>query len=328
MTAGTTKVKFHKGLQSYKAYELSKEIGREPGQTSVIVTATEKGAEAFKTDLEFFTAGRAKGEVCLFPAPDFIPYLHLNSQPDIWIDRLKILHKLAANKPLVVVMSIGAYLRKPPPKWIFKKYERQFNQHDIIVRDEFAAWLTEAGYINQPIVEDEGSFSMRGGIIDIFSPTTDRPVRLELDGDEIATIRTFDPLTQRSTFLVNSFTLIPVRNVILNEETKKHALGLLKNLCDENNIKPTERRGLAESIEHNFYSSAFETLMPIFYEGQTSFTDYISNNAKIHFSDEIEVKFEAEKLFEKLRKAHEEAKHIEKIVRPEELYDSYDRTNY
>jgi len=309
-------------LNSYKAYQLVKEWAREK-KTVVYITADERSARQFETDLRFFTSGRTKGEVCLFPPPDILPYLHLIPQPDIWIDRLKILYKLACGENLAVIAPVGSFLRKCPPKWIFEKLTRKIDLHDLIERDELSMWLTEAGYINQPIVEDEGNFTVRGGIIDIFPPTLDRPVRLELDGDEVASIRTFDPVTQCSTYAINSFTLIPGRNVILGDETKGRALSQLKELCDANDIKPTERREFAESVENNFYSASIETLMPLFYEKVASLKDYLPADTKIFLDDDIEVSAAADKLFEKLRTAYSEARHIEKIVRPEELYDEY-----
>ena len=306
-------------MSSFKAYYLAKEQARE--KTLLVVTATEKTAGAFVSDLEFFSAGRAKAEVCLFPPPDVVPYTRLVIEPDIWIDRLRILYKLYLGKPLAIVAPIHAILRRSPPKWIFQKYCRTIRLHDTLDRNELTRFLMEAGYINQPLVEDEGTFGFRGGIVDIFSPAMDRPTRLELDGDEIVSIRTFDPSTQKSSFGISSLTIIPARNVILNEETKARMIGSLKSLCDKYEIKSSERRELAEAIEHGFYAPAVDTLMPLFYEKTASIVDYLSENAPIYGDDEIEVNAEAEKLMLRLKDAHAAASHIEKIVGPEELYD-------
>lgn len=314
-------MKFDIVLVGILAYQLAKKWISAAGKTIVFVTATDVEAETLKNDIEFFTTGRVKGEVCLFPAPDAIPYTHLTTQPDIWIDRLKILYKLSRNENLAIVTPIQSILRKCPPKWIFQKYTRTINLHDLIDRDELAQWLTEAGYLNQPLVEDEGTFSVRGGIFDVFSPILDRPVRCEFDGDEIVSIRTFDPSTQKSSFSTSAFTLIPARNVILNEETKKSALSRLKDLCDKNDVKTTERREFAESIEHSFYAQAVETLLPIFYEKIDSFENHLPENTQIFFTDDIEIETERDKLFHRLGNAHSLAKHIEKIIKPDELYD-------
>ncbi len=305
---------------SIRAYQIAKEWLRAPGKTIVFVTADDRSAAKLKTDLEFFTAGRVSGEVCLFEAPDVIPYTHLTSQPDIWMDRLRILYKLAKGDPLAIVAPVASILRTLPPPWIFDKYHRTIHQHDTVDTAELARFLTECGYINQPIVEDEGAFSIRGGIIDLYSPSMDRPVRCELDGDEISSIRTFDPATQRSSFSINSFSVVPARNIVLNEETKARALSKLKPLCDENNIKPTERRELSESIEHGFYAQAIETLMPLFYEELSSLSDFLPKGTKVFVDDEIEITAQTEILFKRLNDAHASAKHIERIVAPDQLY--------
>jgi len=307
---------------SIRAYRLAKEIAREPKRTIAVVTPTESLAKSFANDLNFFISGRAGGEVCLFPEPDAIPYTHLTTQPDIWIDRLRILNKLYSGDVLYLTTSIQSFLRKCPPPSIFERYKKTIYLHDLVDCDELSKFLIECGYINQPLVEDEGAFSIRGGIIDIFSPAMERPVRIDLDGDEVASLRTFDAVTQRSSFSISSFAIMPARNVVLNDETKARALGQLKDLCDKNDIKPTERREFAEGIEHNFYAQATETLMPLFYDHVSGLSEQLPKNSGIYIYDDIEVATEKDKLFKRLREARENAKHIERIVAPEMIYEA------
>lgn len=82
---------------AFGAYEVARDWLRGPDKTVLVITSTEKSAETFKDDLEFFTTSRTKGDVCLFPSPDTIPYLRLTPQHDIWIDRLRFLYKLKKN---------------------------------------------------------------------------------------------------------------------------------------------------------------------------------------------------------------------------------------
>ncbi len=308
-------------MRSFLAYRLATEWSASPRRTIVVVTPDEKSASSIKADLEFFTTGRLKAEVCEFLTPDALPYTHLTCQPDIWVDRLRLLHKLWQKEPIAIIAPLGAVLRKLPPPSIFSKHKRIVRLHDRISIEELSAWLVEAGYINQPLVEDEGAFSTRGGIIDIYSPTLDRPVRCELDGDEITSIRTFDPSTQRSSFSISEFELIPARNIVLTEQSKELLNSRLKDRCDTHEIKASERREFAEGIANNFYGPATETLMPLFYNKCASLSDYLPEETLVYLDDEISLDSARKKLFDRLQSAREAAKHIEKIIAPDELFD-------
>src|SRR5262249_62349658 len=90
-------------------------------------------------------------------------------------------------------------------------------------RDAFLRRLADMGYQSSPLVEDLGTFSARGGIVDVFCPLYPRPLRLELFGDTVESLRLFDPATQRTAELLQEATLIPARAVLFTAATQRAA---------------------------------------------------------------------------------------------------------
>jgi len=145
--------------------------------------------------------------------PDALPYEVLPRDPATAAPRLNILHRLATARDEgvcpVVIASAGGLMRPVMPVEELRRHTThlrvgtRFNERERLA--EWIAW----GYTTEPLVEQPGQLSRRGGIIDIFPPTVDSPVRIELFGDEIESIRQFDPATQRSSGRVDRVAIIP-----------------------------------------------------------------------------------------------------------------------
>ena len=113
-------------------------------------------------------------------------------------------------------------LYKLPPRQHFANACRTLNLNDEIDPDEVAATLMRNGYQNVELVEVKGEFARRGDILDVYPLTTNTPVRIEFFGDDIDTIRTFDPISQRSTASIQSVTLTPLREVLADAISIDH----------------------------------------------------------------------------------------------------------
>lgn len=145
-------------------------------------------------------------EVCLFtdascarfPAWETAPTA--GGQADvIWGDRLRLLKQLwRSTPPRVVVTSIQALLQPVPPEPVLAEHTRRLAPGEQLALEELCAWLVQQGFHNTPAVTLPGEFSRRGGIVDIFPWDAELPVRIELFGDQVESLRTFDPGTQRS----------------------------------------------------------------------------------------------------------------------------------
>ena len=125
-------------------------------------------------------------------------------------DRMRCLERLLQRERSIVVTTTQAMLYKLPPRQHFADACRVLNLGDEIDPDDVAAMLIRGGYQSVELVEVKGEFARRGDILDVYPLTTDTPIRIEFFGDEIDTIRTFDPISQRSTASIQSVTLTPL----------------------------------------------------------------------------------------------------------------------
>ena len=137
-------------------------------------------------------------------------------------DRMRCLERLLQRERSIVVTTSQAMLYKLPPRQHFADACSVLNLGDEIDPDDVAAMLIRGGYQNVELVEIKGEFARRGDILDVYPLTTDTPVRIEFFGDEIDTIRTFDPISQRSTESIQSVTLTPLREVLSDDISVDH----------------------------------------------------------------------------------------------------------
>jgi transcription-repair coupling factor (superfamily II helicase) len=152
--------------------------------TLLIVLAHQADIPAWSDELHTFRGQRP----LVFPAEEQNPG-----------SRLKVLQALrSGSSPRIVLASIASLIFPVPTPEELSRRARQFRVGDTLDPDEFAAWLVDRGYKRLDAVEYPGEFARRGGLIDVFPPDADLPLRFELLGDEIESIRRFTPQTQRS----------------------------------------------------------------------------------------------------------------------------------
>lgn len=167
-----------------------------------------------------------------FPAWEALPGDNLTPSPDIVGDRYRALKDISSsNQPHIILTSLQACLQRvlPPPS--FKKLFLTIQLGDLQSTEMLSEQLTSMGYRRQPIASDKGEFAIRGGIVDIFPVSTPDPYRIELFGDEVESIRTFDPVGQKSVQKVSSVDIPPAQEVefIQQSETTSTLLDYLGN---------------------------------------------------------------------------------------------------
>ena len=159
-------------------------------------------AEEVARDLRFFlgeeAAGSALGKrVHVFPAWDVPPFSPTSPSAETVAQRIEGLWHLAQTPNPVVIASADAMLQRVVSPEVLRRAVSYLVQGDELDLDAFAARLVDWGYRRRPLVEERGDFAVRGGLVDVFATGSDDPVRLELLGDVIESIRAFDPGTQR-----------------------------------------------------------------------------------------------------------------------------------
>jgi len=200
------------------------ELAKKAGSYGLLHVALDDTRSALLTEaLAFFAPGL---EVLTFPAWDCLPYDRVSPNGGIVAKRIDTLTRLLARqgtppkegwKPLVVLTTVNAVLQKLPPRSAFKDAVFTAKLRDRIDLEKLQRYLTGNGYTRAQTVREAGEFAVRGGIIDLFPPGTDEPLRLDLFGDELEGVRAFDPMSQRTTEKRDRVELKPMSEVFLDE---------------------------------------------------------------------------------------------------------------
>ncbi len=166
-----------------------------------------------------------KIRVISFPAWDCLPYDRVSPNREVVSQRIDALTYLAhraesdAMGQLVVLTSVNATLQRLPARKVIADAARRFAIGDRVDVDELADFFNRTGFERVGTVREAGEYAVRGGILDIFPPGNDMPIRIDLFGDEIEALRVFDAATQRSSEKIDEFSLKPASEVFLDEDS-------------------------------------------------------------------------------------------------------------
>ena len=261
----------------------------------VIVTYNDLKAKEIYEDYRLYDKN-----VFLYPSKDIIFYSADIHGRAIVRDRLEIMRRIIERQSTTIVMSLEGGMDRLLPLQLIKDRVITINYDSVIKLSEFGASLTSLGYERQAQVESPGDFAIRGGIIDIFPLTEDLPYRIELWGDEIDSIRSFDVGSQRSIDQVDHITIYPAAEIIpdekqmaaglkkIEEEEKQYVKGLRDKFKTEEAARI--RRIIAEfkeNLEAYQGSMALESYINYFFDNTMSFYEYFDNKDTIFFLDEL-----------------------------------------
>ncbi len=180
---------------------------------TLVLVEDERKAASLLEALDFFyrtVNGRSAAPALLLPALDTLPGLGAGPHPEILEARAWTLSRFVSGQCSVVVAPIEATLLRFAPPQFYESLSLALERDGEISLEEVVGHLTKTGYIRTELVEMEGQFSVRGGILDVFPAEGTKPVRIELLGDTVESLREFDPETQRSTGPVNRVILPPL----------------------------------------------------------------------------------------------------------------------
>lgn len=174
-------------------------------------------AERVAANLRFFMAEEGRDKVLVIPGSETDPYRGLSPHPAIASKRATALWKLLNGYQGFIVAPLASMATRMPSPANFLSHCIHLELGRFLPLDHVIKKLVQAGYVRQDPVSEVGDYSVRGGILDVFSPAQKNPVRIEFFGDEVESIREFDPATQRSIELIPSCEIVPVREMVLTE---------------------------------------------------------------------------------------------------------------
>ena len=261
-----------------------------------------------------------------FEAFDESPYSGLYPSSSCIQARTHFLWRATHAKPGEVFLTgVEALLQKTIPLELFKSYEVTIRKGDEIDTSMLCAQLVECGYVSSPLVEDSGAFSKRGDILDIFSPAHEKPLRLEFFGDQIESLRVFDPSTQRSESETERGTIIPAREILLTEEVIKRGSANINKFCDDHSVAKHMRESITEPLKQGIFSHGLDYWLSSFYEKPGSMLEAFKVKPLVLWLDELDILRAADGLFENYRqKFRDQILAGSAVPDPAELYSSLD----
>ena len=275
-------------------------------RTILLITSRVDSAPVWQQALEAWLPDGRHPHRFLEPTP--LPYergpwsrLSRNGRLTVFAKLLESQHPLLPQNsgPLLVVTSARALLQKTVPRRRFAAATRLLRIGQILDLDKLINdWLV-AGYSHNIVVESEGQFSRRGGILDIFPVGALNPIRIELFGDEIETLRAFDPATQRSGDSVSTqydhLVIPPARELMPGDAIKLGTL-LAKEVSNKEDNLPSWHDDLVE-IESGEATPNLEYYLPMVYSQPGSIIDYLPDNALVIIDDLVELEAASYELY-------------------------------
>ncbi|HEY9080883.1 transcription-repair coupling factor [Magnetovibrio sp.] len=202
-----------------------------------------------------------------FPSWDCLPYDRVSPNAAIVSQRIDALTRLLSKSERhgrVVVATVSAFLQRVPPRDAFKGSTLIVRPGDTVDPEQLDTYLVEHGYHNAQTVMEPGEFAKRGGLVDIFPTGAAEPVRLDFFGDEVESLRRFDPATQRTTGDVNELALRPVSEVPLDEDAISRFRTGYRALFGA----VTKADALYEAVSEGRRHIGMEHWLPLFYDGR------------------------------------------------------------
>uniref|UniRef100_UPI003FA2ADF8 CarD family transcriptional regulator n=1 Tax=Malikia spinosa TaxID=86180 RepID=UPI003FA2ADF8 len=259
------------------------------GRPVAIITADANDAQRLLDELPFFAPGL---RCALFPDWETLPYDSFSPHQDLISERLATLWRIQQRDQeqgadVVIVPATTALYRLAPPAFM-AGYTFEFKVRQKLDEAKFKAQLTLAGYQHVTQVVSPGEYAVRGGLIDLFPMGSLVPYRVDLFDDEIDSIRTFDPDSQRSLYPVPEVRLLPGREFPMDEAARTRFRKRWRELLEGD---PTKSR-IYKDIGNGVATAGIEYYLPLFFEQTATVFDYLGSDATLVLHGDLEPAFQ------------------------------------
>ncbi len=238
----------------------------------IYIASSDREMETVRAGLAFFVHD---AEIITLPAWDCLPYDRASPNAASLSARITALSKMSelAKNPRIILTTVNAVLQRLPEKSLMQNARFALKSGATLSHDSLIHFLSENGYRRTSKAMDAGEFAVRGSIIDIIPTGQENGIRLDTFGDNLETIRLFEPISQRSTENLSEITLRPASEVILNKTTiecfrEKYRLTFGAITRDD---------PVYEAVSEGRGNVGMEHLLPLFYESLTTVFDYAQN---------------------------------------------------
>ncbi len=297
------------GLSGSSKYYLVSAIYQSTNKPFLILCSDRKKAESAARNSSFF----------LHETPQVLLRKELgmgeavySSKSQFLRERNNWLYSASIGKP--VIAEIQALFETTIPKKDFDNLILKVGKGDLLLREDLLARLINTGYVESDFIQGRGEISIRGSIIDVFSPGHTDPIRLEFIGDEVGSIREFSLEDQKSTEKIDITTILPVSNIALNPESIGNAVKYLREKAEKDGIPARVKNEILELIEKGERIPNMEWLIPAFYSRPGSVLDYLPSDTIIIEDDAEENSNSIEAFLDDMQEAEKTLKKQIKIA--------------
>ncbi|GKT22757.1 transcription-repair coupling factor [Acidovorax sp. SUPP3334] len=258
-------------------------------RTTAIVTADATDAQRLIDEMAFFAP---ELRCSLFPDWETLPYDTFSPHQDLISERLATLWRISqkdkdTGADVVLVPATTALYRLAPPSFL-AGYTFHFKVKQKLDEAKFKAQLTLAGYSHVSQVVSPGEYAVRGGLIDLFPMGSLVPYRVDLFDDEIDSIRTFDPDSQRSLYPVPEVRLLPGREFPMDDEARAKFRSRWREMLEGD---PTKSR-IYKDMGNGVATAGIEYYLPLFFDETATVFDYLGDEATVVMHGDLEPAFQ------------------------------------
>lgn len=260
-------------------YVLSENLPK--NQTKIILTADSETAHRLHEAWQFF---RPQDKAVFFPDWETLPYEHFSPHQDLVSERLAVLWQLKSGGVDALFVPVATAMQRLAPTSFLLGRTFWLKVGQSLDLEAVRGALVEAGYALVSNVVASGEFAVRGGIVDLFPMGADLPYRIDLFGDEIDSIKTFDPDSQRTLENVNEIRLLPAHEFPTDADAQKVFRAQFRERVEGNPSVSAVYR----AVEKGQFGAGVEYYLPLFFEQDcANLFDYIGENAVVVCTDDV-----------------------------------------
>ena len=252
------------------------------GRMLAVITASAADAQRLRDEIPWFAGEEVRCH--LLPDWETLPYDAFSPHQDLVSERLATLHEISSGQcDVMLVPATTALVRMAPPSFL-AAYTFFFKKGESLDEARLKSQLTLAGYTHVTQVMSPGEYSVRGGLIDLFPMGSALPYRLDLFGDTVETIRTFDADTQRSLYPVGEVRLLPGREFPMDEAARTTFRSRWREYFEGD----PSRSVVYKDITSGIASAGIEYYLPLFFEHTATLFDYLPDGAALALVGDID----------------------------------------
>ncbi|MBF0200521.1 MAG: transcription-repair coupling factor [Desulfamplus sp.] len=312
---------------SSKAYAAARLFNHRENKAGVLaVFPSHKDAVRFMDDMRFFMPDR-HNDILYFPGYHIKAYKSLSYHGRTAASRMEVLYRVSEkSRTLFVITTLETLLQRIIPSGVLTRSGELVMAGEEIDRDLLVAKLNSGGYTRTSLVEEPGDYAVRGGVMDVFSPNYGEPVRIELFGDFVESLRHFSPVTQRSLGDLGEAVIIPTNEVVVEKGEIPSIITRLRKAGSDSGLDGVKINGYVERIREEGRFPGMESMLSIVYPELDTLMDYFPGDTLLIMDRPDQLKRAAEEFFEHALENYDNTKREQRLcVEAASIYMKWDQ---